>query len=81
MRRDLSLATVAHMLGFKDQGGFFRAAQRLAFHDAHSVPSANPGSRLITGDKAGRLPASDLGTQKAMDDRPDGSGTPAGDET
>jgi AraC-like DNA-binding protein len=27
-RRDLSLATVAYMLGFKDQGSFFRAAQR-----------------------------------------------------
>jgi len=28
VRRDLSLAAVAYMLGFKDQGGFFRAAQR-----------------------------------------------------
>lgn len=27
-RRDLSIAAVAYMLGFKDQGGFFRAAQR-----------------------------------------------------
>ncbi len=28
MRRDLSLASVAYLLGFKDQGSFFRAAQR-----------------------------------------------------
>jgi len=28
VRRDLSLAAVAYMLGFKDQGSFFRAAQR-----------------------------------------------------
>lgn len=28
VRRDLSLAAIAYMLGFKDQGGFFRAAQR-----------------------------------------------------
>lgn len=28
VRHDLSLAAVAYMLGFKDQGGFFRATQR-----------------------------------------------------
>ncbi|HUN42998.1 MAG TPA: AraC family transcriptional regulator [Acetobacteraceae bacterium] len=28
VRRDLSLAAVAYMLGFRDQGSFFRAAQR-----------------------------------------------------
>jgi AraC-like DNA-binding protein len=27
-RRDLSSADVAYLLGFKDQGSFFRAAQR-----------------------------------------------------
>jgi|HubBroStandDraft_6_1064221.scaffolds.fasta_scaffold128713_1 AraC-like DNA-binding protein len=52
VRRDLSLATIAYMLGFKDQGGFFRAAQRWLSMTPTQYRQRAASADRLTGDKA-----------------------------